>query len=103
NTSQEEPYLNLKTTYSHPIAILHIHYQTKGWLENYYKSKGLPIPKSLYNNPSTNNFIKDQKQDDEMDDLWYGELTDVEDMSESESESEQSSFSSDKDSKLSSN
>ncbi|GBC37621.2 hypothetical protein GLOIN_2v1478688 [Rhizophagus irregularis DAOM 181602=DAOM 197198] len=79
NNPQEELCLNLKTTHSDPIAVLHIYYQTKEWIENYYKSKASPISKSLDNN----SFIKKKKtkvinEDFTIDDLLYGELTDVE-------------------------
>ncbi|CAI2187632.1 16541_t:CDS:2 [Funneliformis geosporum] len=44
---QDEPFINLKTLHPHPVAKLHIHYQTKQWLNNHYKSKGLNIPNIL--------------------------------------------------------
>ncbi|POG71206.1 uncharacterized protein OCT59_005712 [Rhizophagus irregularis] len=89
NNPQEELCLNLKTTHSDPIAVLHIYYQTKEWIENYYKSKASPISKSLDNN----SFIKKKKtkvinEDFTIDDLLYGELTDVESESEYSSSSD---------------
>ncbi|CAG8683213.1 18533_t:CDS:2 [Rhizophagus irregularis] len=92
NNPQEELCLNLKTTHSDPIAVLHIYYQTKEWIENYYKSKASPISKSLDNN----SFIKKKKtkvinEDFTIDDLLYGELTDVESEIANSNESNNSS------------
>lgn len=89
NNPQEELCLNLKTTHSDPIAVLHIYYQTKEWIENYYKSKASPVSKSLDNN----SYIKTKKtkvinEDFTIDDLLYGELTDVESESEYSSSSD---------------
>ncbi|RIA82981.1 hypothetical protein C1645_880768 [Glomus cerebriforme] len=97
---QEESCLNLKTTHSYPIAVLHIHYQTKDWIKNYYKSNGLSIPKPLFNDSFMKKNEKNINKDLIIDDLdlWYGELTDVESESDYSSslnsDSEQKEYSS---------
>ncbi|GBC02180.1 hypothetical protein RclHR1_00450015 [Rhizophagus clarus] len=80
NNPQEEICLNLKTTHSNPIAVLHIYYQTKEWIENYYKSKDF---KSLNNS----SFIKKNKtkvinEDFTMDDLLDGDQINIDNENE---------------------
>src|SRR5262249_29218801 len=45
NSQEESLCLNLKTTHPFPVAALHIYYQTKEWVWNYFESKESPISK----------------------------------------------------------
>ncbi|CAI2177673.1 18593_t:CDS:2 [Funneliformis geosporum] len=83
---QDEPFINLKTLHPHPVARLHVHYQTKQWFHNHYKSKGLPIPKTLL--LSHNNLIEENI--DEVNECRNEELIESEkQLSSSNSDTEQ--------------